>query len=466
MLLSITTRYRPATDLGYLVHKNPSSHYTTEIAFGHVHVVYPEASEECCTVSVLVDVDPISLVRTHRGAMVNEFALSQYVNDRPYATSSLMSVALSKVFGTAMAGRSKERPNLVDTPIPLEVSLPVTPCRGGARLVRRIFEPLGYLVGADAIPLDPRFPDWGDSRYMDVTLSAEVTLKSLLTHLYVLLPVLDDDKHYWVGSEEIEKLIHRAGDWLVGHPERELITRRYLRHDRQLTSEALSRLMEDDTADSGAPEPCQSVDEASIEGPINLKQQRIDAVLEIIRANGARRILDLGCGEGRLLAELLREPGIEQVVGLDVSHRVLEQAAKRLYLDTMAPRQRSRVELLQGSITYRDSRLVGFDAAAVIEVIEHLDRSRLDAFERMIFAYARPSTVIITTPNSEYNVRFLNLPAGEFRHRDHRFEWTRSEFADWCQQVAHRRDYSVTMSGIGSGDPEFGSPTQMAVFTR
>ena len=466
MLLTISTDHRPATDLGYLLHKNPAAHHTTDFGFGTAHVLYPEASDERCTAAVLVDVDPVGLVRNRRGPRGNEFSLAQYVNDRPYATSSFMAVALGKVFSTALTGRSKERPELVDQTIGFQVRLPVTPCRGGEEVARRLFEPLGYQVQSEAIPLDPHFPAWGDSRYLDLTLSATVTLKNLLEHLFVLLPVLDDDKHYWVGREEVDKLLRRGGTWLSAHPERDLITRRYLRHDRQLTREALARLMEDDVTDPDEAGADHDAEEEAVEKPLSLNEQRIEAVLGAIRASGARRVLDLGCGAAKLVRELLKEPGIERVVGVDVSYRALEVGARRLHLDTMSPRQRARVELLQGSLTYRDRRLAGFDAAAVVDVIEHLDPSRLGNFERSVFVYARPSTVVVTTPNVEYNVRFETLPPGQKRHRDHRFEWTRAEFAAWCEQVATRQGYTAALSGIGPEDTEVGCPTQMAVFSR
>ena len=466
MILTISTTHKPATDLGFLLHKNPERHQTADLSFGTAHVLYPEATEERCSASLLVEVDPVGLVRNRRGPRGNDFSLAQYVNDRPFATSSFMSVALAKMFSTAMSGRSKERPELADERIPLEVHLPVVPSRGGEVVLRRLFEPLGYEVEATAIPLDVTFPDWGDSRYLAVRLRGTKKLKDLLEHLYVLLPVLDDDKHYWVGAEEVEKLLRRGGEWLAAHPERDLIADRYLRHDRQLTREAMSRLQEDDQLDPDEVAQAHDEEEAAVEKPLSLNEQRLDAVVGAISEAGARRVLDLGCGEGRLLQALLKAPSIEHVVGLDVSHRSLEFAARRLHLDTMAPRQRARVELLQGSLTYRDRRLEGFDAAAIVEVIEHLDPSRLGSFERVVFAHARPSRVILTTPNAEYNVRFETLPADTLRHRDHRFEWTRSEFSNWAGDVAERNGYEVLISPIGPVDEEVGPPTQMAVFSR
>jgi len=469
VLLTITTTHAPASDLGYLLHKNPANVHERDLAFGVARVCFPEASDERCAAALVVDVDPIALVRDRkRGPKGDGFSLAQYVNDRPYAASSFLAVAIAKMFGTAMSGRSKERPELAETALPFEIRVPVLPCRGGVTVLERVFGPLGYMIDATSIPLDPQFPAWGDSRYLDVTLTGTLRLREVLEHLFVLLPVLDDDKHYWVGDEEVEKLLRRGGTWLAAHPDRELITRRYLRHDRRLTRDALARLMavDDDPDDPDADEAAHDAEEAAVEKPLSLNDQRLAAVVGAVRDASARTIVDLGCGEGRLVRELLREKDVERVVGVDVSWRALEFASRRLKLHEMAPRQRARVELRQGSLTYRDRELAGFDAATVVEVIEHLDPPRLDAFERVVFAHAKPRVVIVTTPNVEYNARFETLPTGMLRHRDHRFEWTRAEFQAWADAVATRRDYRVAYADIGPVDPEVGAPTQMAVFTR
>ena len=287
----------------------------------------------------------------------------------------------------------------------------------------------------------------------------------MLAHLYVLVPVLDDEKHYWVGEDEVEKLLRHGEGWLAAHPERDLIARRYLKRRRGLVDAALARLS-DDAPDPDAAKEARDDEEQAVERPIGLHEQRIGAVVAALRASGARRVLDLGCGEGRLLRELLADRTFAEIVGVDVSHRALEIAADRLHLDRLPPAQRERITLLHGALTYRDKRLAGYDAAAVVEVVEHLDPPRLAAFEHVLFEHARPTTVILTTPNREYNVRFPSLPAGRLRHRDHRFEWTRAELAAWADAVAVRFGYAVRYQGIGPDDPDLGAPSQMAVFSR
>jgi 3' terminal RNA ribose 2'-O-methyltransferase Hen1 len=177
-------------------------------------------------------------------------------------------------------------------------------------------------------------------------------------------------------------------------------------------------------------------------------------------------VLDLGCGEGNLLRALLADSAFEEIVGFDVSYRVLERARQRFNLDRLPTKQRERITLIHGALTYRDRRLEGYDAAAVVEVIEHLDPPRLRAFERVLFEFARPTAVVLTTPNAEYNVRWEALPAGRFRHKDHRFEWTRGEFQTWAAAIAEGFGYSVRFLPVGPEDAAVGAPTQMGVFTR
>jgi 3' terminal RNA ribose 2'-O-methyltransferase Hen1 len=476
MLLTITTTHQPATDLGYLLHKHPERVQTFGLNFGQAHVFYPEASEQRCTVALLLDIDPVHLVRGRDKSV----ALEQYVNDRPYVASSFLSVALSEVFGTALNGHCKTRPELVNTALPLKAHLAVVPCRGDVKTLKRLFKPLGYTITVESHALDEQYPEWGKSPYYSVTLEATCRLSDLLSHIYVLIPVLDNAKHYWIGDDEVEKLLKRGQGWLEKHPRRSLIARRYLRNRSGLVRSALARLLpeeaidqEEELEEEKSPVPQESEESPELQEPqksqeahSNAHEQRHAAVIEILEQSNAHSVLDLGCGEGKLLKLLLGKPAFERILGLDVSYRALEHAKRHLHLERLPANQRKRVTLLHGSLTYRDKRLEGYDAATVVEVIEHLDEPRLAAFERVLFEFARPATVVITTPNAEYNIKFTSLHARQFRHEDHRFEWTRQQFQDWAARVAGRYGYAVRCQPVGSQDDEVGALSQMGIFSR
>jgi 3' terminal RNA ribose 2'-O-methyltransferase Hen1 len=230
MLLTITTTHRPATELGYLLHKHPDRLQSFELSFGQAHVFYPEADDARCSACLLLDIDPVALVRRRS----EQNRLSQYVNDRPYVASSLMSVAIAQVFGSALQGRCKDRPDLATKAISLSARIDVLPVRGGEQMLERIFEPLEYQLETFRQPLDERFPEWGESPYFTVTLRKTTTLSELLAHLYVLIPVFDNEKHYYIGEDELEKLLSKGEGWLAQHPAREEIARRYLKFQSSL----------------------------------------------------------------------------------------------------------------------------------------------------------------------------------------------------------------------------------------
>ena len=449
-MLTISTTANPATDLGYLLHKHPDRVQDFGQSFGIARVVYPEADETRCTAALLLDVDSVQLART-RDRSAPDYALGQYVNDRPYAASSLLAVALGSVFRTARTGKCDNRPQLAAARIPLEITLPALPCRGGPDLARRLFEPMGWAVDTATITLDKTFPEWGDSRYLRLTLRGDIRLADALNHLYVLLPVLDDAKHYWVASDEVDKLIRAGASWLAEHPEKELITRRFLRHRSVLTRAAFERLAElgDDLETALDP----AVDEEPTRVPLNALRR--EAVVGALDEIGAATVIDLGCGSGQLISALLDRPAITKVAGVDVSARALTLAGRRV---------KERAELFQGSLTYTDDRFRGYDAAVLMEVIEHIDPPRLAALEQVVFGRATPQHVIVTTPNCEYNIRYEGLEG--MRHTDHRFEWDRAEFQQWATRVGERYGYCLDIRAVGDNDPDLGSPTQMAVFTK
>lgn len=484
MLLTLTNATPPARDLGHLLRKHPDRLQTFALGFGAAHVFYPEATDARCRAALLLDVDPVGLVRGRPTATDDGGLVDAYVNDRPYAASSFLSVAIARVLGTALGGRS-DRPELVDRELALEAR--VTPVRvGGSErggdLVERLFVPLGYAVRVEPVVV-PEAAHAG--RHAAITLAVTTTLQRLLSHLYVLIPVLDDEKHYWVGEAEVEKLFRHGGDWLAAHPERELIARRYLRRAPKLARSAIARLADLDDAASDdvlASDACDGAAsnaggaapdadgtaasrEAAIEKPLRLQDRRIADVMGVLRESGARSVVDLGCGDGDLLIALARDKAFERVAAVDVSARELERAKERLERTLMPVSRRERIELFQSSVLYRDARIAGFDAAALLEVVEHLEPARLPVLARAVFGAARPRTVVVTTPNCEYNARFPALASGALRHADHRFEWTRAEFRAWADEAASAYGYTVSYRDVGDADDALGAPTQMAVFT-
>ena len=463
MLLQISTASipgAPATDLGFLLAKNPANAQSFDLSFGRAHTFYPVADEDVCAFVLLLEVDPVALVR---GKNKGESGpLDAYVNDRPYVAGSFASVAIAQVLRSALGAQSRERPDLIEAKWPFEARVEVVPCGGDGSFLRSLFEPLGYEVSLQVPDLDPQL-GWGNAPCAALTLRGEVKLSELLCHLYVLLPVLDDAKHYFIGEAEVEKLLRRGAGWLELHPQREAIVARYLKRQRKLVSVALEHL------ERLAPEAVEEAPdeaEAQIEKPLSLHQIRLDAVTQELISSGAHSVVDLGCGEGRLLRALLEHRQFERIVGTDASHRALDLAADRLRLERMPELKRARLTLLHGALTYRDDRLKGFDAAALVEVVEHLDPARLPAFEAAVWQWARPETVVLTTPNREYNAHWESLPQGKLRHRDHRFEWTRAEFAQWATRVADENGYSVEVRPLGPQDEALGAPSQMAVFRR
>lgn len=463
MILNITTTHKPATDLGYLLHKHPDKFQTFNLSVGKAHIFYPEISKNRATISLLLDIDPIGMVRNARRQGGDNFLIGKYVNDRPYVASSFMSNAISKTFSTAMNGRCKDKPELVNKPLPFEVVITSLPApKGGEQLIKRLFEPLGYDVQVERHTLDEKFPQWGESKYYNVTLKNRVTTQELLSHLYVLIPTLDQNKHYFVSHSEIDKLLQKGEGWLENHPEKEQITNRYLINLKSLSRRALEKLRDDDAEDED-----DTLLEVKSETDLkkeSLHEIRLNLVIEKLVESGAETVADLGCGEGKLIRKLLKHKQFSKILGMDVSYNELLKTKERIYYDEMSAKKKERIELLQGSVTYRDRRIESFDAIALVEVIEHIDLNRLESFERVIFEFAKPKTVVLTTPNKEYNVIWGEKLEKTLRHDDHRFEWTRGEFQKWANEVGEKYNYKVEILPIGTEEVEVGTPSQMAIF--
>lgn len=464
MLLQITTTEAPTSDLSFLLHKHPDKVQTFDMSLGKAHVYYPEYNENKITVALLLDIDAVDMVRGSKNSANESFSLAQYVNDRPYVASSFMSVAIASVFSSALNGKCKNNPELVMKQLPFEVTISTLPApKGGESLIRSLFEPLGYTIDIQRHTLNPLFPEWGESKYYTVKLSNKLTLKDLLSHLYVLIPTLDNDKHYYVNKDELNKLLEKGVGWLKHHPGKEQITKRYLSNIHWLSKQALLRLAEAEDTENNDDEIEEKTEISQRKA--TLHEKRIALVTEKLLESKAKKVIDLGCGEGKLLRQLLKHQQFTSIAGMDVSYSELLKAKERLYYDNLSPKQKERLILFQGSLLYLDERCKGFDAAAIVEVIEHLDVYRLKAFERVVFEFSQPRTVIITTPNSEYNVMWETLQHGTMHHSDHRFEWTRKEFQDWAERIAATYHYRVEFHPIGDVEETVGAPSQMALFT-
>ncbi len=443
-----------ARDLGFLLHKHPDHVHTKKTSAGDATIFYPEISEERTTAVLHLEVDPIGLVRGKN--QQSDGLLAQYVNDRPYVANSFLSVATGRSFAQTMAGKSKDRQELADQELDFEIRILPVALAGDRELLVSLFEPLGYTI------LSPDTVD--DQMVIDLRLSACLRLAEILNHLHVLIPVMDNFKHYFVAQEEIDKLLAKGEGWLADHPAKELITRRALKHRHSLANMALARLEESSVVDDDEETPKLKPEE-QLEKPLRLHDIRLDTVADVMRQRNVKSVLDLGCGEGKLIARLIKERGIDRIVGVDPSVRTLEAAHRKLRLHQAGDAMSERVALQMGSLTYGDRRWKGFDAATLVEVIEHIEPHRLSALVMSLFADARPDMVVMTTPNREYNVLFETMKENQLRHPDHRFEWTRAEFEGWANEVAAEHGYTTEFAPLGPVDETHGGPSQMAIFT-
>jgi 3' terminal RNA ribose 2'-O-methyltransferase Hen1 len=461
MLLAVTTTHRPATDLGFLLAEAPSRSRAFDLPFGRAAVYFPEATDDRCTAVLQVELAPAA----SGGRGEEDAPLSRYVDDRPWAASPLLSLAIARVFGSALAGRSRQRPALARSPLPLEATVVSVPCRGGETLVRRLFAPLGWEVSLAPVSVPESDGATATRRAFDLTLRGTCTLSDLLAQVCVLVPALDDPPRDPLGDDEADGLLALGGAWLRAHPERELVVGWYRGPHPSPVRDALARL----TAGEAPPEP--STDEpcgaeVSFEAALRLAEAREEAVVRLLRERRVRSVADLGCGDGRLLRRLAEEPSLRRVVGVDVSERALARARRRLDPDRMPAKAARKVELLLGSVLYRDARLAGLEAAVLTEVIEHVDEERLPALVDAVFGAARPRLVVITTPNADHDARSTGLAPGAFRHPDHRFEWSRATFRTWAEATAREHGYQVRFDEVGPPDDERGAPTQLAEFER
>ncbi|MGB0870489.1 MAG: 3' terminal RNA ribose 2'-O-methyltransferase Hen1 [Flavobacteriales bacterium] len=464
MYLKIKVNNNNATDLGYILHKHPDKYQKEKMGYGDIHMFYTQTEATSCEFAMVLDINTIELTRNlQKKTYSNSFKLADYVNDRAFVASSFLTAAISKVLGSAMNGNCSYDKDLAIKVWDLEVEVGTVKAQGGINQIRNYFEPLNYTLEIEETLLDEDFESWGKSPYFTLKLQGQKTIQDLLSQLYVLLPVLDNNKHYYVNESEIKKLIQKGGEWLKNHPAKDIITKKYLRYKKSYTHSAFEQLMTE------TPEvlnkPTEEIEE-KVEQKLSVHQNRLQQVANTLKQLGANSIADLGCGEGKLIRLLLQDQQFNKIVGMDVSFATLEMAKKKLKLEEASPRLKEKLNLIQGSLTYRDKRIEGFDAIALVEVIEHLDPSRLEALQRVVFEFSKPKFAVLTTPNQEYNQLFDGLKEGKFRHSDHRFEWTRQEFETWANNVSQTYNYEVSFKPIGEEHPEFGGLSQMAIFKK
>ena len=454
VLLLLTTTRRPATDLGRLLALESGEVHEFAVPGGIATLHLPEVSAHRCTAAVFLEWH-------HRGSDLgdDQAGAGGRAPVPAHVTSDMLADAVSLVFRNALAGASGHRyPHLLRAALPLEIVIPQFPCQAGVHLAERLFGPLGWRVLVDPVLLDARHPEWGDTGHSALTLRGTISLADAVTHLSVLLPVLvNGNKGRLAPEGRIGRLLRPYCDWLTRHPERQLIMGSYQKRRG-------ASLVRTTDASPKAVEMAHAVRPTVVrEG---LAVERLEAVLAALARTSAERVIDLGCGTGVLLARIAQDSRYTEVVGVDDAAQALELARRRLQLELLPERQRSRIKLLQLSILRRDNRLIGFDAAILMEVIEHFDPFRLPALVINIFGHARPGTVIVTTPNLEHTLRYPGPTRSGLRHDDHRFEWSRQEFAAWVADASQRYGYVGRIQGVGTCDPQVGHPTQLAVFTR
>jgi 3' terminal RNA ribose 2'-O-methyltransferase Hen1 len=443
------------------------------MSFGEGYVYFQENPQGDNSLSLLVDVDPLATVQG-RGQLSHMDGL--YVNDRAYVPSSLLTSALTKAFGTALSGRCKERPELASTPIDWTVSVPVVTSDWRTEILWSLFGPLGYEVRMAHVEREGHRSSHPDvaSDLTGVKLCTTATMREVLSHLVVLIQVLDQDNHRWLDEQDLDPFMRRVEGWLPEHPYGMFILKRALKHQKHLIKAVIAKFPAIVDSQARISSINSEMWDASqleeyADQPLSLNRQRFAVVQELIERLQPRSLVDLGCGDGSFIGFLangaLLHP-MERIIGMDVSASELARAKTRMEHLSSLPGRRTPVEWLLGSLLYRDPRIKGLDMAILIEVIEHIDPWRLPALERQVFGEGGYASIVVTTPNREFNLIYGLSEEHSLRHRDHRFEWTRQEFQEWVQKIASQYGYEWQIQGIGTVSLDHGSPSQMVLFQK
>ena len=496
MYLTVKAAGPHAGMISHLLAKNPHNRYERNEKGARVRLIYSAFAEEKIEFTIFATPDPIDLVK----GSPHSYDITQYINDREFVVSSLFCSYIRPALGTALNGKPKaDYADWVEHVFPLEVTFGPVASNLPDAVIESLFTALGYEADIERGAAEYTFDLKSRSSVRNIRVSGQATLQQMLRQLFILMPVLDDYKHYYIGTEEIDKLQRYGEGWLQDHPQQELIIKRALRFApliadyRKLAGDNVQKaavnLLDTNTTDTDANTLQQPGNEqittgitASQQGeadtlsssadvqetavpPIRLNELRYQAIVDQVSSLPRRRsVVDFGAGEGKLSVRLAGIEGVEQVYAVEPSAyaglRALERFGKlEREGQQIVPR------LVTGSLFYRDDQWAGQDVIILCEVIEHINEHRLPQVMATLLDEYHPETLIMTTPNREYNAVY-EMEEQEIRHTDHRFEWTRAEWADHCQDWVSGRPYEVSLHGIGDISEIHGQPTQMAVFRR
>ncbi|MFC4100784.1 3' terminal RNA ribose 2'-O-methyltransferase Hen1 [Paenibacillus xanthanilyticus] len=452
-----------ANMLSHLLAKNPNNLYEREEKGAKVRLVYTVCDEQRTEAVLHVSPDPIELVK----GSPDSYDITQYINDREFVTSSLFCTYIRPSLGTALNGKPKETfAEWVSHKFALTLSFGPVASNLPEPVVEQLFASLGYEVEQERGEADYPFALKHRSSVRYITLRGRQTLQTALRQLFILMPVLDDYKHYFIGEAEVEKLERYGEGWLEAHPQRELIVKRTLRFadviERYEANREPAREEQNGAAEPAA-EAASLADGAEPAPKVRLNEQRYQAICETVQGlEHKRTVVDFGSGEGKLSARLAELAGVQEVMAVEPSAIARKRAADRFA--KLAERGQGVVpKTVTGSLFYYDESLRGKDVIVLCEVIEHIEAHRVERAIATILNEYAPHALIVTTPNREYNQVYEMGEA--MRHADHRFEWTRGEFRQACERW--RTDgYELELQGVGERHEAYGHPTQMAIFRR
>ncbi|MCK1992095.1 3' terminal RNA ribose 2'-O-methyltransferase Hen1 [Peribacillus muralis] len=445
MQLTINASGNNVKAISYLLSKNPNNLYERKHKGHVVRLFYSTFTETEMEATIFVTPDPIELVKN----TANSYDITHYINDREFAVSSIFCSLIRSALGTALNGQPKEEhAEWVNHPFSFQFDFgPVVSTLSDNQL-RELFEPIGYEVSITRPDIQYSFDMKDRSSTRTVSLKGLKTLQEGLRHLFVLIPVIDNYKHYYIDEKEIDKLERYGEGWLDDHPMRDFIYRQSLRFKEvySIVENKKPEMKKDDK-----------------ESKVRLNDLRYEKIFDTVSQMHPSSVVDFGSGEGKLSVRLGFIEGVKEILAVEPSQSATLKALGRF--DKVKDKEKFVIpKPLWGSLFYYDEELKNKDVIILCEVIEHIDEHRLPKVMDTILQDYQPRALILTTPNREYNEVYDMEDA--LRHNDHRFEWTRAEFQQWCTARNHDDSYDLRFEGIGEEHVTQGCPTQMCVFER